>query len=145
MKAYFIVRRKSLLVINGLVVLNIFLSASTFHTKSLISIVVARFLFGIICGLFTSSATIYLLEIAPRNLRGTAVTLHQSFLIFGMLISHMLGSSQMFGTSRLWPCLYGVQLIPAFVLFCFLPFCCESPKFVYLKQNDPFEAEQSRN
>jgi MFS family permease len=106
---------------------------------------IGRLLFGVMCGLFAGAATIYLSEIAPRSLRGAAVTLHQSFLLFGALSSNIFGVSAMFGTSKLWPYAYGIQLIPAFVLFFFLPFCCESPKFVYLKEDNPIEAEQSKD
>jgi MFS family permease len=104
---------------------------------------IARFLHGIVCGLFSATATIYLAEIAPRSLRGAAITLHQSALQLGILISNASGSSGVLGTPQLWPYLYGVGVIPALVSLCFLPFCSESPKFVFLKKNDSAGAEQS--
>ena len=133
------------MIINGLVIFNVFLSILSLPTKSLIPFMIGRLLFGVMCGLFAGAATVYLSEIAPRSRRGTAVTLHQFFYLFGALSSNIFGVSAMFGTSKLWPYAYGIQLIPAFVLFCFLPFCCESPKFVYLKENNPIEAEQSKD
>jgi hypothetical protein len=84
-------------------------------------------------------------EVAPRNLRGAAVTLHQLALSFGMLVASLLGSEKIFGTSQLWPLLYGVTLVPALSFFCISLFCCESPKFVYFKKNDHFETENSIN
>ncbi len=109
----------------------------------MIPFLVGRFVYGIICGLFSSVAPIYLSEIAPRNLRGAMSTLHQFIFLLGLLIANILGSSKIFGTSELWICLYAVKCALAAVCFGLSIFCFESPKFVYIKQNDSEKARKS--
>ncbi len=128
-------RLKTLVIANGFVIINGLLSVSSSFLKSLIPFVIARFLYGIMCSVLTSASIIYLSEIAPRKLRGAAGT-----LVFGILVSNVFGSSKIFGTRELWPCLYGATLLPAFLVFGLAWFCCESPKFV---KNCPLETEQS--
>jgi MFS family permease len=136
-------RLKALLMINSLVFTSVFISISSVSLKSIVPFIVARFITGITCGLFSGVATMYLSEIAPRSLRGSCSTLYQLAYAIGVLVSNICGLPQFFGTLEKWPFLYGITLIPALVHVCFLPFCVETPKFMFLNRNKSDEAEVS--
>ncbi len=52
-------------------------------------------------------APVYLSEIAPVHLRGAAGTVNQFAIVFAVLVSEILGLSNIMGTARLWPYLLG--------------------------------------
>lgn len=47
----------------------------------------------------------------------------------------MLGLESMLGTAALWPLLLGVTVLPAFLQLALLPFCPESPRYLYIIRN----------
>jgi MFS family permease len=136
-------RLRTLFIANCIVVINRVLSVVSLPLQTLIPFMIARFLHGLVCGIFMCTATVYLSEIAPRNLRGVAITLHLLAFQMGTLVSNSLGLPEIFGTAKRWPYLYAIALLPTLIHFCLLPFCLESPKFVYFKKNDAVTTEQS--
>ncbi len=50
----------------------------------------------------------------------------------------------MLGSIDLWPYLYAITLIPSVVHFFFLPFCVETPKYLFINRNIPIEAEKGK-
>lgn len=51
---------------------------------------------GLFCGLFSGILPLYLSELAPKNLRGTIGTLNQLMIVFGILVTNILGLPQLF-------------------------------------------------
>jgi hypothetical protein len=87
----------------------------------------------------------YLSEIAPRNLRGAAGTMHQLAIVFGILSTNIIGLPAVCGTAYLWPVLFVFQLLPTVIQFIGLPFCVETPKYMYVKRNDPLKTRISKS
>ncbi len=51
---------------------------------------------GLFCGLFSGILPLYLSELAPKNLRGTIGTLNQLMIVFGILVTNILGLPQLY-------------------------------------------------
>ena len=136
-------RKRVILMVNIIVLVSGALTVTSKLIMSYIPFVFGRFLTGIYCGLFTGVGPLYLSEIAPKNLRGAAGTLHQLSIVVGILLTNVMGLPQLFGTLYLWPYLIGATAIPALVHFIFFPFCVETPKFTYINKNDIVKAEKS--
>jgi MFS family permease len=130
--------------VNALVFLSGALSVLSVQVKSYMPFIFARFLTGITSGMFTGVGPLYLSEIAPRNLRGAAGTMHQLAIVIGILSSNIMGLPSVFGTIELWPYLYAITLIPWLVHFIFLPFCVETPKYLFINRDDPRETEKGK-
>lgn len=107
----------------------------------------------------------YVGEIAPTHLRGALGTLNQLAIVTGILVaqvnrpgleqeseqasigetgrdpSHLylllqvLGLESMLGTATLWPLLLAITVLPALLQLILLPFCPESPRYLYIIRN----------
>lgn len=55
----------------------------------------------------------------------------------------MLGLESMLGTATLWPLLLGITVLPAFLQLVLLPFCPESPRYLYIIRNLEGPAKRS--
>jgi MFS family permease len=137
-------RLKSLMLINMLLILSVFMTGLTINLRSLRPFLAGRFLYGPTCSLFSGVASIYLFEIAPRRLRGAAGTMHQLVLTLGLTLVNVFGLPMLLGTIELWRHLYTIMLVIVLLHVSLLPFCVETLKFVYIKRNDTHEAETSR-
>ncbi|XP_073420168.1 solute carrier family 2, facilitated glucose transporter member 4 isoform X1 [Dendrobates tinctorius] len=94
--------------------------------------IAGRFLIGAFSGLASGLVPMYVGEISPTHLRGALGTLHQLSLVIGILVAQVLGLDLFLGTSSRWPALFWVTLIPAALQSVLLPFCPESPRFLYI-------------
>ncbi|XP_052459098.1 solute carrier family 2, facilitated glucose transporter member 4 isoform X2 [Carassius gibelio] len=74
----------------------------------------------------------YVGEIAPTTLRGALGTLHQLAIVTGILMAQILGLESLLGSEQLWPVLLGVTVLPTVLQMTLLPFCPESPRFLYI-------------
>ncbi|XP_066450065.1 solute carrier family 2, facilitated glucose transporter member 4 isoform X2 [Eleutherodactylus coqui] len=83
-------------------------------------------------GLASGLVPMYVGEISPTHLRGALGTLHQLSLVIGILVAQVLGLDLFLGTKTRWPALFWVTLIPAALQSVLLPFCPESPRFLYI-------------
>jgi hypothetical protein len=83
----------------------------------------------------------YLNEIAPENLRGLIGTLNQIFIVFGILITNIIGLKFILGTAELWPILVGLILVPV-LAHLGLIFGVESPKYLYINCNNVEDAQK---
>lgn len=55
----------------------------------------------------------------------------------------MLGLESMLGTAALWPLLLGITVLPALLQLVLLPFCPESPRYLYIIRNLEGSARKS--
>ncbi|XP_077085726.1 solute carrier family 2, facilitated glucose transporter member 4-like isoform X2 [Siphateles boraxobius] len=83
-------------------------------------------------GLASGLVPMYVGEIAPTSLRGALGTLHQLAIVTGILIAQILGLESLLGNEQLWPVLLGVTVLPTVLQMTLLPFCPESPRFLYI-------------
>ena len=96
---------------------------------------VGRFLNGVGAEICCCVASLYLTEIAAVSLRGLFGIFRGVCLFGGQLSAQVLGHPDLLGTRDRWPFLFGLGLIPAVVQLMILPFCPESPSFLYLGKN----------
>lgn len=51
------------------------------------------------------------------------------------LLPQVLGLESILGTATLWPLLLGITMLPALLQLVLLPFCPESPRYLYIIRN----------
>uniref|UniRef100_A0A3B3C8T6 Solute carrier family 2 member 11, like n=1 Tax=Oryzias melastigma TaxID=30732 RepID=A0A3B3C8T6_ORYME len=99
-------------------------------------IMVARFLYGINSGVGLSAQTMYLIECAPKRLRGMVGVSVATFLSLGRFSGQLLGIRELLGTKKDWPWLLGFNGFAALFQLFTLPFLPESPRFLLLERGD---------
>lgn len=60
------------------------------------------------------------------------------------LLPQVLGLESMLGTATLWPLLLGITVLPALLQLILLPFCPESPRYLYIIRNLEGPARKSK-
>ncbi|KAJ8338218.1 hypothetical protein SKAU_G00371840 [Synaphobranchus kaupii] len=94
--------------------------------------ILGRFIIGAYCGLASGLVPMYVGEIAPTSLRGALGTLHQLAIVTGILLAQILGLESLLGSEELWPVLMGLTVLPTVLQMALLPFCPESPRYLYI-------------
>ncbi|XP_060790765.1 solute carrier family 2, facilitated glucose transporter member 4-like isoform X1 [Neoarius graeffei] len=125
-------RRKAMLINNLLAFIGGGLMALSKISKSFEMMILGRFTIGAYCGLASGLVPMYVGEISPTSLRGALGTLHQLAIVTGILIAQLLGLETLLGSEDLWPLLLGITVIPTVLQMALLPFCPESPRFLYI-------------
>ena len=97
---------------------------------------IARFLSGGYCGLFSGILPLYLSELSPINFRGLVGGLYQLLIVIGILTTNIYGLKKVLGNDRLWPILAGAFHYFPMIFHIGLFFSVESPKYLYLNKND---------
>jgi MFS transporter, SP family, solute carrier family 2 (facilitated glucose transporter), member 1 len=133
---------------NGLLFVNIFtfisgiLAVISKPIKSYESLIIGRFFAGIQNGLFLGITPLYLSEIPPRNIRGKISCLNQLLIVIGLLVANVLGVHDLLGTETQWPFLVGITFVPMIFHLVFLPWCAETPKYLYINKNNTHKARK---
>lgn len=97
---------------------------------------IGRFIIGINCGITIGLASMYLTEIAPRDVRGIIGACHQLAATIGIVIGNIVTLDSLLNKPELWSIAQALTAIPAFIGLCLLPLCPESPRFLFLKKNN---------
>uniref|UniRef100_A0A674EGQ3 Solute carrier family 2, facilitated glucose transporter member 4 n=1 Tax=Salmo trutta TaxID=8032 RepID=A0A674EGQ3_SALTR len=125
-------RRKAMLINNLFAFIGGGLMGMAKISRSFEMMILGRFVIGAYCGLASGLVPMYVGEIAPTSLRGALGTLHQLAIVTGILIAQVLGLESLLGSEELWPVLVGVTVLPTVLQMALLPFCPESPRFLYI-------------
>ncbi|NIG60935.1 solute carrier family 2, facilitated glucose transporter member 4 [Pontoporia blainvillei] len=128
-------RKRAMLFNNALAVLGGALMGLAKAAASYELLILGRFLIGAYSGLTSGLVPMYVGEIAPTHLRGALGTLNQLAIVIGILIAQVLGLESILGTATLWPLLLGITMLPALLQLVLLPFCPESPRYLYITRN----------
>lgn len=136
-------RKCGLLLNNAIAIFGATLMSSSQLFRSIECLIIGRFFIGINCGLNTCLVPMYLSEIAPMNLRGALGTVSQLGVTIGLLLSQVLGLSNILGTSDGWPFLLGVAFVPAVLQLLLLPLCPESPRYLLITKGRSNEARHA--
>uniref|UniRef100_A0A672G3I4 Solute carrier family 2, facilitated glucose transporter member 4 n=1 Tax=Salarias fasciatus TaxID=181472 RepID=A0A672G3I4_SALFA len=121
-------RRKAMLINNMLAFIGGSLMGMAKLCRSFEMMILGRFIIGAYCGLASGLTPMYVGEIAPTSLRGALGTLHQLAIVSGILIAQV----RIFLCISLWPVLMGLTVVPTVLQMGLLPFCPESPRFLYI-------------
>ncbi|XP_051935096.1 solute carrier family 2, facilitated glucose transporter member 4-like [Hippocampus zosterae] len=125
-------RRKAMLINNLLAFMGGTLMGLSKLCRSFEMLILGRLVIGAYCGLASGLTPMYVGEIAPTSLRGALGTLHQLAIVTGILLAQILGLEQLLGGEELWPILMGLTVLPTVLQMALLPFCPESPRFLYI-------------
>nr|XP_057924159.1 solute carrier family 2, facilitated glucose transporter member 4-like [Doryrhamphus excisus] len=125
-------RRKAMLINNLFAFMGGSLMGMSKLCRSFEMMILGRFIIGAYCGLASGLTPMYVGEIAPTSLRGALGTLHQLAIVTGILIAQILGLESLLGSEDLWPVLLGLTVVPTVLQMGLLPFCPESPRFLYI-------------
>ncbi|XP_056146413.1 solute carrier family 2 member 11, like [Lampris incognitus] len=129
--------RKQCLMFNNLVAISggvLMLLSKT--AISFEMIMVGRFLYGINAGISLSIHTMYLVECAPKRLRGMVGVTVATFISLGKFCGQLLGISELLGTENRWPWLLSFNGFTALLQLLTLPFLPESPRYLLLDKGD---------
>lgn len=135
-------RRKAMLINNLFAFIGGSLMGLSKMCLSFEMMVLGRLVIGAYCGLASGLTPMYVGEIAPTSLRGALGTLHQLAIVTGILIAQILGLESLLGTKDLWPILLGLTIVPTVLQMSFLPFCPESPRFLYIVRSQEHQAKR---
>nr|XP_033805080.1 solute carrier family 2, facilitated glucose transporter member 9 isoform X2 [Geotrypetes seraphini] len=106
-------------------------------------LIVGRFIMGVDGGIALSTLPMYLSEISPKHIRGSLGQVTATFICVGVFTGQVLGLPELFGKESLWPCLFGVIIVPALIQLAILPFVPESPRYLLLEKHDKVRAEKA--
>ncbi|XP_075901041.1 solute carrier family 2 member 11, like isoform X1 [Nelusetta ayraudi] len=136
--------RKRCLLLNNLVAIaGAVLMILSSRATSFEMIMVGRFLYGINAGVSLSAHTLYLVECAPKRLRGMMGVTVATFVSLGKFSGQLLGISELLGSRQRWPWLLGFNGLTALLQLCTLPFLPESPRFLLLERGDQQACERA--
>nr|CAH8839196.1 unnamed protein product [Trichobilharzia regenti] len=129
-------RKRTLLILSLPTIIGSVLIMLSLAVNSFEVIILGRFIIGVSAGAYTVVAPNYLSEIAPLSSRGAAGTMNQFVIVFAILLSQILGLSQVMGTETLWPYLLGLCAPVCLLHVICMLFCPESPSYLYLIKGD---------
>ncbi|KRZ66541.1 Solute carrier family 2, facilitated glucose transporter member 3, partial [Trichinella papuae] len=134
---------------NGMLMNNIFaiLAAGLFLTAKYANhyllLLFGRMIVGINAGLSSALCPMYLTEISPINLRGMLGSVNQLVVTISILVSQVLGISEILGKDNMWHFLLFLTILPAIFQLITLPQCPESPKYLLILKKRREDAEKA--
>ncbi|VDP96931.1 unnamed protein product [Trichobilharzia regenti] len=111
--------------------------------KQPILLLIGRVVIGINCGITIGVASLYLTEVAPRDLRGGIGACHQLAVTIGIAFAYLITLSHFLNRESLWPIAAALGAVPAAISLILLPMCPESPRFLFLKKHKENEARNA--
>lgn len=99
-------------------------------------LVIGRFLVGLASGIATSTAPMYLSEIAPLKLRGSIGTFMELGVTFGLLLAQICTLEEILGAENLWQCALCIFIVLVIFGMTFNNWFPESPKYLYILKGE---------
>jgi len=93
---------------------------------SVMEMIIWRFIVGLAIGISSTTAPLYIAELAPRFIRGALVSINQLAITIGILASYLIGF--LFVESQSWRLMFALAAIPAAIQFIFMCYFPESPR-----------------
>ena len=129
--------RKTVLLANNVVVVAssaLLMLGTQWHV-----LLLGRVLSGMVAGMATGIVPLYFAEIAPARVRGAVGVAHQLGVTLGIVASQALTTPSfgLLGTEELWRYAFLVPVACALLECVVLPFCPESPSFLYRTSGAP--------
>ncbi|KAJ1391442.1 Sugar/inositol transporter [Sesbania bispinosa] len=109
--------------------------------QSVQSMIIGRLLAGIGIGVTSAIVPLYISEISPTEIRGTLGSVNQLFICIGILAALVAGLP-LAGNPIWWRTMFGITVVPSFLLALGMTICPESPRWLY-QQGKISEAEKA--
>ncbi|XP_053084734.1 solute carrier family 2, facilitated glucose transporter member 11b isoform X2 [Pangasianodon hypophthalmus] len=129
-------RKGTLLINNSLALIAAALMGLSSLTAAFELLIAGRFISGINAGVGICVQPLYLVEIAPRALRGAMAMGTSIFITGGILTGQVMGLTELLGGEQYWPLLLISPCVPAVLQLVFLPQFPESPRFLLIDRAD---------
>ncbi|XP_057177678.1 solute carrier family 2 member 11, like [Triplophysa rosa] len=136
-------RKKTLLLNNVVAICGAVLMLLSKTTLSFEMIIVGRIVYGINAGVSLIVHTLYILECAPKRLRGMVGVSVASFVSLGKFSGQLLGISELLGTEERWIWLLAFSGVTGLLQLLTLPFFPESPRYLLLERADRHGCEMA--
>ncbi|XP_075468705.1 solute carrier family 2, facilitated glucose transporter member 3-like isoform X2 [Ascaphus truei] len=124
--------RKSILMINLFSLFAVVLMSASKMANYIELLIVGRFVMGLFCGLAMTLIPLYIQEVAPTHLRGAFSTMNQLSYAMGIFIGQVVSLESVLGTDKWWPFMLTMSIVPAILQMLTLPFCPESPRYLFI-------------
>lgn len=126
-------RRRALMIASLVWIIGAVIQCSAQNVAHLVA---GRVISGLSVGVTSSQVCVYLAELAPARIRGRVISIQQWSIEWGILIMYLIsyGCIQGVKTSSSFRIAWGIQGVPALVLFCALIFFPESPRWLAGKE-----------
>ncbi|KAJ8287103.1 hypothetical protein GJAV_G00047690 [Gymnothorax javanicus] len=129
-------RKKCLLLNNIIAIIGAAIMLLCERAVSFEMIIAGRFLYGINAGVSVTVHNMYVIECAPRRLRGMVGVTASSFVSMGKFTGQLLGLRELLGSEERWPWLLAFSGLTAAIQLLALPFFPESPRYLLLDRGD---------
>ncbi|OQV17370.1 Solute carrier family 2, facilitated glucose transporter member 2 [Hypsibius exemplaris] len=131
--------KKSLLLNNCLAISAVLLNSLARTAGSVEMLIVGRLFSGLNSGVIVCVAPTYLNEISPDHLRGAVGATFELSIGIAILLSTVVGLPNVLGNLDLWHYMLALAAVPTFFQLITLPFCPDSPKYVFFSRQDDKE------
>ncbi|WVZ05443.1 hypothetical protein V8G54_018789 [Vigna mungo] len=105
------------------------------------TMIIGRLLAGIGIGVASAIVPLYISEISPTDIRGALGSVNQLFICIGILAA-LLAGLPLEGNPRWWRTMFGITVVPSFLLALGMAICPESPRWLF-QQGKLLEAEKA--
>ncbi|KAL1239926.1 Facilitated glucose transporter protein [Trichinella spiralis] len=136
-------RRNGMLMNNVFAILAAVLFLTAKYANHYLLLLFGRMIVGINAGLSSALCPMYLTEISPVNLRGMLGSVNQLVVTISILVSQVLGISEILGRDNTWHILLFLTIVPAVFQLITLPHCPESPKYLLILKKRREDAEKA--
>lgn len=133
-------RKGAIILVNIFSIMGGLLMGLSYVANNFEMIIVGRLVIGFYAGVSVTIVPLYLAEISPSNLRGAIGTVHQLFITIGILVAQALGLFA-FKYETGWPILLSLTAVPSIIQLFVMPFCPESPRWLYIKRERESDCE----
>ncbi|KAL3280762.1 hypothetical protein HHI36_003996 [Cryptolaemus montrouzieri] len=127
-------RKKVVFVNSGMIVIPFAIMVVAFFSGVTLLFIIARFLLGIISGIFSCAVPIYLAEISPTGLRGAVCSWYTVMYAFGVIAAIACGHPDTLGDDP-WIIMMMLPIAPIVVQMILMRWCPISPRFLLIKQS----------
>ncbi|OQV17371.1 Glucose transporter type 1 [Hypsibius exemplaris] len=134
--------KKSMLLNNIIAIVAVLLNSLARTAGSVEMLIVGRFFAGLNCGVTMCVAPTYLNEISPDRLRGAVGGTFELSIGIAILLSTILGLPFILGNLDHWQYMLALAAVPTVFQLITLPFCPDSPKYMYFKRQGTEETLQ---
>ncbi|KAJ8287104.1 hypothetical protein GJAV_G00047700 [Gymnothorax javanicus] len=141
--AYIYGRKRCLLLNNIIAIIGAAFMLLSERAVSFEMIIAGRFLYGINAGVGVTVHNMYVIECAPRRLRGMVGVTAYSFVSLGRFTGQLLGLRELLGSEERWPWLLAFSGFTAAIQLLALSFFPESPRYLLLDRGDQKGCEKA--